>query len=157
MSNSPSKPGDKFRDALQPYLTEASIYDGDDTFFEQLQRLPPGVRVLIAATWLHAQVCNGGFHYFFTNYTGVLAPEALAAFRTLNLNEVAAVVEEAMSFFGTPYPRELDVRIAMLDSIPAETAAARDPFTTLDERFYGLLPENHFELTADAYAETNVA
>jgi len=151
------QPGERYWRALAPYADAVSIYDGPEVFREQFVRLRPGLGVLLAAHWLDSEVCNGGFHQFFSNSTGVLAPEALAAFHTLNLGDAAEAVQEAINFFGDPYPRERDIRQTMLESIPGKSHADRNPFTKLDERYYDALPSDRFSLAADAYAEQTVA
>ena len=156
MSIPTARPGDRYWRALAPHAEVVSIYDGPEAFREQFARLPHGIGILLAAHWLDSEVCNGGFHQFFSNSTGVLAPEALAAFRTLNLDAAAEAVAQAIHFFGDPYPRERDVRQTMLESIPGESHADRNPFTELDERYYDALPSDRFLFAADAYAEQTV-
>ncbi len=151
------KPGERYWRALVPYCDAVSIYDGPEVFSEQFARLPRAIGVLLAAHWLDTEVCNGGFHQFFHNSTGVLAPEALAAFRALNLADAAQAVQEAIHFFGEPYPRDRAVRQTMLDSIPGDSHTERNPFTELDKRYYDARSSDRFSLAADAYAEQTVA
>ncbi len=159
MSASTSEPGQRYWRALEPYWKTVSIYGGPAVFRDQFNRLPSAIGVLYAAHWLDSEVCNGGFHQFFSNSTGVLAPEAHAAFRTLDLNDAAALVQQAMDFFGPIYPREQEDRCLMLKSIPGDTRGEFDPFFTLDPIYYELLPWDppRLALAADAYTDHNVA
>ena len=104
---------------------------------------------------------NGGFHQFFSNPTGVLAPEAAGAYRRLELPDLAEIVEEAMAFWGTPYPREQGDRQGRLVWQPTTPREEWDPFFALDERFYaacgrdadGLYSGTRLYDALDAFAE----
>lgn len=158
MSVSTPEPGKRYWRELEPFWTTVSIYRGPEVFRKEFSRLRPEIGVLFAARWLHSEVYNGGFHQFFSNPTGVLAPEAYAAFHALKLDEAAVLIRRAMSFFGPIYPREQEDRCVMLDSIPGDTRLEFDPFFPLDPLYYELLPPEtqRFALAADAFAEDNV-
>jgi hypothetical protein len=155
----PDKPGQRYWRALEPFWTSVNIYGSAAQFREGFYQLQPQIGVLFAAHWLHSEVCNGGFHQFFFNPTGVLAPEAHAAFCALQLSDVVPIIEEAITFFGFPYPREREERCVILDTVTGDTREQWDPFFALDPLFYAALPwETHrFQLAADAYAESTVA
>jgi hypothetical protein len=142
---------------IEPIWESVSIYEGPETFVRQFGRLRPEVGRLFAAHWCHSEVCNGGFHQFFWNSTGVLAPEAVAGFHAIGLTTSAAVVAEAMQWFGVPYPRDRDERCDRLETLPRGRGRDRvewDPFADLDERFYDSLRDEpgDWESAADAYA-----
>jgi hypothetical protein len=141
------QPGDAYWAKVEPIWKAISIYEGGDTFLEQFQRVQGKLGDLLAAHWCQSEVRNGGFAQFFGNSTGVLAPEAAAGFRAIGMPRCAAVIAEAMSFFGRPYPREREEREAAL------TGEAR-PFAALDDQFYDLLSEEAggFAVAADKYA-----
>jgi hypothetical protein len=143
------RPGDAYWEKIEPIWKEISIYDGEETFLEQLGWVQPKIGDLFAAHWCQSEVRNGGFHQFFMNSTGVLAPEAAAGFRAIGMPRSAAIVTEAMGFFATPYPRDRQARQEALDGEP-------DPFSQLDERFYELLDTeaDGFALAADRYGAT---
>jgi len=115
-----------------------SIYDGPDTFLAEFGAASTGEQVVFAAYWLQAEVLNGGLSQFFSNDTGVLAPEAAIACGTLGLSALAAKLEEAMRWFGNTYPRERETREAALaayeTSHPGET-----PFDSLDAQVSDLI------------------
>ena len=119
--------------ALDESLTACDV---PDPFVEQLHRVEPELRNLFAVYWCDAEVCNGGFHQFFYNHTGVLAPEAAAGFRALKLHECASLLERAMTFFGSPYPRRQSQRVQILTCVPGETREEWDSFYRLDDLFY---------------------
>jgi hypothetical protein len=137
-----------------PLWDSISIYDGPDAFLRQFVGARPAAGHLFAAHWCQSEVHNGGFYQFFSNPTGVLAPEALAGFRAIGLQEWAAALEAAMRFFGDPYPRDQEGRERKL-ARPGGVARGRwRPFTILDESFYewGRREPDGFERLADAYA-----
>jgi hypothetical protein len=149
------KPGETYRPLIRPIydsLTDAWEL-GVPVFLERYHKLPVEVAHLYAAYWCQAEVCNGGFCQFFSNPTGLLAPEALEAFRAIGLREWAEILEEAMSFFGEKYPRERGKREKVLEK-HVEKYGDADPFAKLDDRFYKWLhaKPDRWELAADKYA-----
>ena len=114
MTKDQRQPGETYWRLIEPFADAISIYDGPTIFLEHYRKVPIKVGLLFAAHWCQSEVCNGGFHQFFSNSTGVLGPEALDAFQAMGLKEWAALLEEAMRFFGSPYPREREKRRALL-------------------------------------------
>jgi hypothetical protein len=141
---------------ITPLCADLHFSEMPEEFLIKFQRLRPEVGHLFAASWCHGEVCNGGFHQFFSNSTGVLAPEALEAFRAMGQTELAGVLEEAIAFFPTPYPRVRDNRQDFLrENIKQEQYSTReecDPFSRLDDRFYRTKPKS-WESVANEYAE----
>jgi hypothetical protein len=124
--------------------------DGCEEFLRQFRKVPVEVGHLYAAHWCQSEVCNGGFHQFFSNTTGLLAPEALDGFRAIGVTDLTEVLSEAISFFGGPYPRERAARIALVPKRQTARRETWDPFYPLDERFYENI--DGWEQAADAYA-----
>ena len=122
-------------DVLEPYWEKIDIYGEPADFLAAFNAVHERERTLFAAHWCESEVANGGFHQFFYNSTGVLAPEAAQAYRAVGLADVAAILEEAMSFFGSPYPRDRSDRMSAL---PEEDGGRDreewDPFFALNER-----------------------
>jgi len=141
---------------IEPVWNSIEIHDGPDVFLSQFGTLRPEVGHVFAAQWCQSEVCNGGFHQFFHNSTGVLAPEALAGFRAIGLHEWAEILQQAMRFFGEPYPRDQQKRQAVLDSIHIGDDREGDPFRELDDRFYKWLhaEAKRFEKAANEYARS---
>lgn len=118
---------------------EISIYDGPEVFLADFAKASHAHQVVFAACWLQGEVLNGGLKQFFSNSTGVLAPEAVLACRTLGLPQLAQRCEEAMAWFGAPYPRERELRQAALEAYAVANPEAFSPFDELDEVVSGLI------------------
>ena len=142
---------------VEPIWETVSIYDGGDTFLEQYSAAPLPSQVLFAAHWTQSEVLNGGFGQFFSNSTGVLAPEAVAAFKALGMPKTAAAVEQAMSFFGQPYPRDREPREEALEAGFDQHGDDFDPFQEADNVFFETIEEENggFASAADTYAAAN--
>lgn len=141
---------------VDPVWRSISIYDGPDVFLDQFRAVPIGVGHLFAAHWCQSEVCNGGFRQFFSNRTGVLAPEAVIGFRAIGLEDWATVLNEAMQFFGEPYPRDRGLRSAKLAEVPIGDRGEGNPFRPFDDRFYSSLRDEpkRFDKAADEYAQS---
>jgi hypothetical protein len=149
---------------VEPHWDRVSL-DDERSFLRDYSTMPEASRHLLSAHWLYSEVCNGGFQQFFTNSTGVLAPEAIEGLRALDLAELADTAADAMDFFPAPYPRDPDAREALIDSYYEEAGVADEdaggnPFVALDERFFAALDfetsdRDRFVEAADAYAATS--
>ena len=140
-------------EVVEPFWEAVDIYGSPDRFIGTFSKVPRKVGHLFAAHWCQAEVCNGGFHQFFCNSTGVLAPEALEGFRAIGMLEWAALLGKAMSTFGRSYPRDREARRSLLPQ--AATGQRReqwDPFCGLDSKFY-LDQRPTWERAADDYSE----
>jgi hypothetical protein len=142
---------------VEPFWETVSIYDGPEAFLERFTEVPEHAAHLFALHWCASEICNGGFHQFFFNSTGVLAPEAVAGFKAIGMPQTAAVVAVAMASFGDPYPRDREERQDALDALDPENAGADgwdSPFSDLDNRFYDLLGRENggMEKAAERYA-----
>lgn len=138
---------------VEPIWDAVSIYDGGDVFLRQYGASPEASRILFAAHWCQSEINNGGFDQFFSNSTGVLAPEGVNAFRALGMPRTADLIGEAMAAFGLPYPRERDEREDALEALWGADNDA-DPFGNLDEAFFEMVETENggFETAADHYA-----
>ena len=141
-------------DLVEPIVEQVSIYDGGETFLAQFQAISPIQRVLFASHWAYSEIQNGGLHQFFLNSTGVLAPEAVAGFRSLEMKRCAVAISSAMKFFGGDYPREKRTRGDALDEYEKANPEAWNPFEGLDEAFYDAADSENrgFDVSATAYA-----
>ena len=139
---------------IEPIWRSIDIYGDPSEFLRQFRAVPPAVGHLFAAHWCQSEVRNGGLHQFFSNSTGVLAPEALAGFRAIGLTEWADTLTEAMRFFGGRYPRDQGERQEALDTRSGRRREEWDPFHALSEQFFDWLRENPdgWERAANRYA-----
>src|SRR5262249_30868263 len=152
MGDRSNEPGELYWSLVEPVWGKISIYDGAKTFLRQFRAVPKYVGLLFAGHWCQSEVRNGGFHQFFWNPTGILAPEASEAYHAMGIPEWAAIVDEAMQYFGKPYPREQFDR-AVPERTPGKKREEWDPFYSLDERFYDWLrSDGDWCMAADAYA-----
>jgi hypothetical protein len=154
------EPGEAYWKLIESAFDEVSIYDGPEVFLAQFRVLKPAVGNLLAAHWCQSEVCNGGFHQFFSNATGVLAPEALAAFEEIGVKEWVAPLRKSMEWFGSSYPRDRAHRHETLPRpVKGQKLKEWDPFYEADERFYAWLKKGEFmwEEAADAYAKHTAA
>jgi hypothetical protein len=137
------------------WLALNSSWDDPKKFVRKYRRVRSAAGHLYAAHWCQSEICNGGFHQFFSNTTGLLAPEALEGFRAIGMTEWAELLAEAMKHFGTPYPRDRDNREEFLAKRPRRPREEWDPFYDLDERFYESTDD--WEDAANTYAGRAVA
>ena len=142
---------------VEPIWDVISIYDGSEAFEAQYRASPEASRTLFAAHWCQSEVRNGGFEQFFSNSTGVLAPEAVEAFKVIGMPKTARVVETAMTVFGSRYPRDRGEREAIMESAFTSCDDESYPFEEFDEEFFDLIKQEGggFEASADRYAERN--
>jgi hypothetical protein len=140
--------GDRSWSVIEPVCDVINIYDGPTAFLESIKTIPRDLTLLYASLFCEQEVCNGGFHQFFSNSTGVLAPEALEGLKAIGQRGVAHILEEAMNAFGSPYLRDRGARQTILHSI------SEDHFEELNRRFFGLIHKENggFEAAADSYA-----
>jgi hypothetical protein len=87
---------------------------------------------MFAAYWCQAEVLNGGLLQFYSNSTGVLAPEAVAAFDDLGLPVLAGLLRESNAWFGETYPRDRDSRERRLEEYALARPGEPDPFVALE-------------------------
>ena len=129
-----------------------SLYQSPEVFLKDYAAAPPVHQVIFATYWLQSEVLNGGLGQFFGNDTGVLAPEAVDACKVLNMPRLAAKLQEAMGWFGSPYPRQRELRETKLDSA---VESGVDPFDKLDGEVVDLIYEEGAGLEDSALAFVN--
>jgi len=76
-----------------------SIYDGVEIFDASLALATPRQRHFYAFWWTQSEVANGGFHQYFANPTGIVAPTALDGLRALGATAAAKALAEACAPF----------------------------------------------------------
>lgn len=143
-------------DLVDPIWDTVSIYEGGETFLKQYADSSEPSRILFAAHWCQSEINNGGFAQFFSNSTGVLAPEGVAAFLALGMPKTAETIQKAMNVFGSAYPREREEREDALEACWNAVDEEDDLFESLDQNFFRLVESENggFREAADAYAAT---
>jgi hypothetical protein len=149
------QPGQLYWSMVEPFWRSVNIYGEPAQFLQQFAALPINVGHLFAAHWCQSEVCNGGLHQFFSNSTGIVAPEALNGFRAIGLAVWVDVLGKAIQFFGEPYPREQAIRREILAKQPGQKRQEWDPFFVLDNQFYRWLnaEPNRWAKMADWFVE----
>ncbi|HJS52092.1 MAG TPA: DUF4375 domain-containing protein [Pyrinomonadaceae bacterium] len=133
------EPTVSYWDPLEEIWNDQPHSEEPDEFLKWFRRLTKVQQILFPTHWLCAEVYNGGFHQYFSNPTGLHAPEAVLGFRKLGLDDIATLVEKTVSVFGATYPREHDVRENFLESIPSSERIEWNPFADMDEEFYEII------------------
>lgn len=133
---------------MDPVWDVINIYDGEKAFLLSFSKVRRETGLLYASHLCQSEVCNGGFGQFFSNSTGVLAPEAIEGFRAIGQLKVAAVIDRACAALGLPYPRDREARQGRLKF------ADRDLLNALNLEFYDLIwvEASGFLSAADSYA-----
>ncbi len=148
-------PGLRYGSMIEPYWVylNESWEDDPTEFLARLEKVPLPVRHLYAGHWCQSEVRNGGLSQFFSNTTGILAPEAVAGYRATGAQQWATIVDEAMRLLGSTYPRRRGDRN---DALVALEEASPKCFDVLDNRFVAWTRDdyNRWDRLADAYAET---
>ena len=139
---------------VEPVWDSLVRWDEIPAFQSAFASTEASARTLFAAHWLYSEVCNGGFHQFYWNSTGVLAPEAADAYAAIGMPRTAEIVRRSMSWFPTPYPRDRETRIELLDSYAEMHPESHHPFRSLDDEFYGVVESENggFVCAANEFA-----
>ena len=108
-------------------------------FLRDFGQVSRAQQIAFAGFWFQAEVLNGGLEQFFSNDTGVLAPEAAAACREVCLPNLAFLIEQAMAWFGHPYPRDRSAREEALEVFADTHSDSDGPFEELDDAVVTLI------------------
>jgi hypothetical protein len=126
----------EYPNAHRAILKAADVIDtyrGPAVFLETYGRVRREIGLLFATALCEFEVCNGGFHQFFDNSAGVLAPAAVEGFVAIGQPQIAALVRKAMDKLGSPYPRDW---VARND---ARGLLSKGAFDELERQFYELI------------------
>lgn len=149
---------DSYWTLVKPVWDEVSIYDGADAFLRDFDKVPRKAGVLLASHWTQSEIMVGGLGGFFSNPTGVLAPEAVEAFLALGMPRCAALLSEAMRFFGEPYPREQIDRVVVFERFHEEQGEGAIPMREQEDAIAVEIEQENggFENAADRFAAEGV-
>jgi len=144
----------------QPALID--FYLGYERFRGDCESAPEAYRNLFCGYWCKYEVDNGGLKQFFWNSTGIIAPEAVSAFKAAGLPKLAAVVRDSIAVFGPEFPRDRQARIKFIDErYPKGTKipAGEGLFDRFDARFYDLAQAEAggWDSAADAYLKRQLS
>jgi hypothetical protein len=99
-----SIPDDELEQAILDHVLDVKLGRNFKHADEIIPNLSPGLRMVYATWVLEGEVNNGGFNQFFWNNSEKLAAHAVAGFRLLGANGLAAVVERAIAIFSSEEP-----------------------------------------------------
>ena len=140
---------------VKPLWDNVDLRGRAESFLKQYDELPEAPRLLFAAHWAQSEIGNGGFAQFFSNSTGVLAPEAVHAFVALGMPRVADTLTKAMALLGDSYPRGRSARQKALQGFRRRDAGgmARS-FDALEDEYFKLIASENggFDAAADQFA-----
>lgn len=141
---------------VEPIWDSINIYDGGMVFIEQFSNVTEKQKVLFAAHWAQSEILNGGLSQFFSNSTGILAPEAVEAFLKLGMPKCALAMENAMSFFGETYPRDREARENKLEEFFDKFGEDAIPLEEYEDIIAIEIEEENggFETAANAFANS---
>ena len=139
---------------VEPIWDTLSIYDGGDVFLREFNKATEKQKTLFAAHWAQAEIMNGGLGQFFSNSTGVLAPEAAKAFEAIGMPKCAEALLNSMKFFGETYPRDRNVRESIFEQFYEKHGEDKIPLEEFEDIMATELEDENggFEEAADMYA-----
>ena len=109
----------------------------DCGFDPSASKFPRDILLLSASMYGHSDICNGGFHQFFSNDTGMYAPEMLEFLNRAGLTNAAHVMEAAMSRIEPRFSRSRIQRASFLQSVgEIRPSELKDPFEDLNDPYY---------------------
>ena len=135
-AGNPNDTAQPYHDFIAPVADALEAFDEGEQYPQRFAAVPRRPALLFAAHWCKTAMSVGGFRGFFQGAAGVLAPEAVTGFRVIGMPQAAQAVENAMQFFGKPYPREQVRRCTLLDRIEEITRSRDALFEDLDGAFY---------------------
>ena len=96
-----------------------------------------------------------GLGQFFSNSTGVLAPEAAEGFEEIGMPNCASILRRSMQFFGDPYPRDRLMREQKLEDFHTEFGEDAIPLLEFEDAMATEIEDENggFWNAANKYAE----
>ena len=139
---------------VEPIWDSISIYDDEEIFLKEFNKASERQKNLFAAHWAQSEIMNGGLGQFFSNSTGILAPEAVEAFNAIGMPNCASILSGAMKFFGKNYPRERNLRENAFDTFYERYGEQAIPIEEYEDAMATELEEENggFEKAANDYA-----
>lgn len=130
-------------DLIRWIWSAANIYGSEVEYERSLRGAPKPLVSLWALTWADAEICNGGFHQFLTNSTGIVFHEAIDGLELFQANAAHALFVELGSLFPNGLPaRDRRQREAQVASI------ADAQLDALSSRYYDLAGDEAWQTAA---------
>lgn len=120
---------------VDPMWYGVSIYDGLQTYEQDISRFTENQKHLHAMIWYQCEVNNGGHDQFFFNSTGIVWKNALDGFRKIGFDAAAEILQEAVSLLGGTPSFDRTERQEQLDGLSDNDY---DRLGDLDSRFYDI-------------------
>jgi hypothetical protein len=145
--------------ALKPLLATLKIYGFKRELLKELADFHEDQRALFVAFLCDGEVRNGGFHQFFFNSAGFIAPESVSGYHRLGLATQAGFVQTALAMFGEPFPRIRARRQQHLGGLtkPGNSRKECDPFAALDEAYFASTKIKSFAAAGDDFVCANIS
>jgi hypothetical protein len=105
-----AEPTGTYLDLLRPLHKIVVLHQGPDEFAASISGVPRDTLILFAARCCIDETGNGGLLQLFYNSTGILVPEAIEAFKALEMHQTVDILRRAASPLGTQYPRGAEER-----------------------------------------------
>ena len=125
-------------DLLEDYEGQVDIFGDADAYVSQISKVPRKIQNLIALNFFVSQVVNGGLLQFFSNSSGVVAPEAVVALAEINQVRAGEILKTAMKHFGNDYPRNRETRQSYIKETYILEGKLPSPFNMLDDELFEL-------------------
>ena len=123
----------------------------DEGFDPALSVLPKEMLYICACNFGMTDIENGGLHQFFTNDTGVFAPEMVEGFRLMDMPECAGVMERAIGVFKGEYSRSQEARQTVVEKLVKDAGDWKKVFDALDEELWKSKDYKNFSKKADQF------
>jgi len=117
---------------VEPVWDSINIYENEDVFLNGLNKATEKQATLFVTHWTQSEIMNGGLGQYFSNPTGIMAPEAAIAFERLKMPNCSKILKEAMKFFGDSYPRERSQREKKFEEFWDSEGVEAIPFEDLE-------------------------
>ena len=116
-------------DQIEQAFEDVDIYETYDVFKQGAAKYPEWKIDILAVHWTMSEVVNGGLEQYFSNSTGILAPEAVLGFQRIGKPQLAAALQKAMALLGEPFPRERKEREARLAGLTGKQSEGGQGFS----------------------------
>jgi hypothetical protein len=123
--------GHEAKEVLSPVYWSCNFTGSIAAYEASLAGFSVPQRRALGVYWYQAEVNNGGHWQFFSNYTGLVYPDALAGLEMLGDAERVAILQEALRRLGGEPSRRHGARNRLIEATGAT-------FDDLDTRFYEL-------------------